>query len=51
MNIKEYELANKCFSFSALILPENPEAHINLNNTYRLMGRKLEMFDEIWRKV
>jgi tetratricopeptide (TPR) repeat protein len=51
MNIKEYELANKCFTFSVYLLPENPEAYINLNNTSRLLGRKEEVFDLIWNKI
>ena len=47
----DYELARLCCLRSIDLLPDDKEAHINMNNIMRQIGRKEEAFDYVWSQL
>lgn len=47
----DYELARLCCLRSLDLLPDDKEAHINMNNIMRQIGRKEEAFDYVWEQM
>lgn len=47
----DYELARLCCLRSLALLPDDKEAHINMNNIMRQIGRKEEAFDYVWQQM
>ena len=47
----EYDLAHACCIRSLKLNPSDKEAHINMNNIMRQIGKKEMAFDYVWQRV